>query len=252
MKARSRTMQTRSLVAIACALLGVNLIAQGCAFDDSTEAAKPYHAPDGGVDGTAGDAAQQGETSIQGLCTKIGGYATVQKIGADTVTAMHADCRMAGYFAALTDDQKTHMSECFQIYLGATFDCSGMTYTGSKDSKGQECRSMTQTHQGLGISADDFRAFREDMVATMKANNMATTDVNSVMDLLTGVAGVYNANKKGNYQCTCPQNAGCVIVEAGVDTGIDAAKEGGGNDAAIDTGGGGNDAAPQDAASDGG
>jgi hypothetical protein len=249
-----RTMQTRTLAAIAIAALAVNVAVQGCAFDDSTDAAKPYHLADGGADGTVGDAALQGETSVQGLCVKVGGYASVQKIGSDTVSAMSNDCRLAGFFASLSADQKQHMVECFQVFLGATFDCASTSYANSKDSKGQACRDMKTTHQNMGISADDFRAFREDTVATMKANNMQTPDVNSVMDLLTGVSGVYNAAKKGNEQCTCPQGSGqCIYVDAGIDTGTDAAKEGGGTiDAAPDTGGGGNDAAAEAAVDAGG
>ena len=246
---------TRACTSIAAAM-GAALVTiaaiQGCSFDDSTDAAKPYHAQDGGPDGTAGDAGTGEETSIQGLCVKVGGYAAVQKIASETVTSMSNDCRMGGYFAALGADAKQHMVECFQVYMGATFDCTGVSYIGSKDSKGAACRDMKTAHNGLGITADDFLAFRQDIVATMGANKMQTTDVNRVMDLLTGVAGVYNGAKKGNYACTCPADSGeCIVVrDAGIDadtgTGTDAASEGGASDAAADTGSA-SDAAPQDA-----
>ena len=77
MPMRPRPMQTKTVLAIAFAALTVNVTAQGCAFDDSTDAAKPYNGLDGGSDGTVGDAALQGETSIQGLCLKVGGFANV-------------------------------------------------------------------------------------------------------------------------------------------------------------------------------
>ena len=236
------TLKKRLLV-IAGAALALNAAVQGCAFDDTTDAAHPYRAADASLDGTLDDGGLGQETSILGLCVKVGGAAEVAKIATDTNAKLQADCRIGGYFATLSADQMAHMNDCFVTYLGATFDCTGVTYTGAKDSKGQDCRSMTNAHQGLGISNDDFTAFREDVVAVLTAHNMAAADKTSVLSLLTGVAGVYSPNKKGNYECTCANDAGCTAVpyiDAGKDAEAGRDAGGGGMDSggAADTGGG--------------
>jgi hypothetical protein len=245
------TLRKRLLV-IAGALVALNVAMQGCAFDDTTEAAHPYNGLDATVDGTSDDGGGGQETSILGLCVKVGGAAEVTKIATDTNAKLAADCRIGGYFATLSSDSMTHMNDCFSTYLGATFDCAGVSYLGSKDSKGQDCRSMANAHQGLGISSDDFTAFREDIVSVMKAHNMATSDVNSVLSLLTGVAGVYSPNKKGNYECTCPNDAGCVYAPQ-MDAGRDAegGTEAGTEAGPMDSGGGTDTGGGTDAGADG-
>jgi hypothetical protein len=223
--------------------VAATIAAQGCAFDDSSLDAKPFRL-DGGADATVGDAAQVNEAGqVVGLCSRVGDVAGVTKIASDSITTLSQDCRIGPYFTTLSANDSKHLSDCFAIYLQATFACSGVTYAGSKDSAGNDCRSMRTAHQGLGITADDNTAFQQDMVAAMKANGMQQTDITAVISAFNGVQGVYSAQRKGNPQCvSCDPSSGltCIpvpTVDAGTPT-TDAGDDA--SDAALadDTGGG--------------
>lgn len=224
----------------------------GCAFDDSTEDAKKYTpAQDASLDSTGGGDANV--MPMQDLCGQLGGTDAVGKLAGDMLTKMSADCRIGAYLTALSADQQQHHRECFTTYLQSAVECKNASmalvkYAGAKDSKGVDCKAVPQAHQALNLTKSDYAAFEDDLNSALAASMVATPLRQSVLSLLRGQPGIYNANKNGNYMCdmTC---MGCVPVPDG---GVDARAEGGTTDAAQDTGTAADSGGSTDAQADGG
>lgn len=232
----------------AVVVIGIPLLTAGagCAFDDSSEDVKKYNpAVDGGLDATSGDGAVIVPT--QDLCGKMGGLDNVKKISTNMIAKVSADCRIGPYMTNLSAAVKKHHDECFATYLASAFQCkdaanAAILYIGSKDSAGQACGSITATHAQLNLTKSDYAAFEDDLNSSMTADNVETSLRQSVLSVLRGQPGVYNANKSGNAMCTvaaCQTCVPVVAIDAGVDSG-DGGKDSGDAappvDAGVDTG----------------
>jgi hypothetical protein len=162
------------------------------------------------------------------LCGKYGGYTEVKKIAAEIVTHVAQDCRISAPIANLQPGRETqHFNECFEIFIGSTFQCPEAVYVANqtRDSAGERCRSMTQAHQGYNLRTADFNAFVGAIGAGLRAKNVSEEDIRLLAPSFEGTrTGVVQTNNQPtkNTHCTCPgglyMGQSCtVIVDAGID-----------------------------------
>ncbi len=160
------------------------LVMAACSFetgaeDDDSGTGKA----DAGKDSTAtGDG---GIPIGAGTCAKYGGPDTVKKVVADALAAVKSDCRISRSFAGLDAARTLHVRDCLEIQFSELLQCDGaVAYTGSKDSKGTACRSMTEAHKNSNISLGDFDAFTEDVVSALQANGVEQGDISAIASQL--------------------------------------------------------------------
>jgi len=117
------------------------------------------------------------------MCERNGGYPVVEKAMADLVTKLKTDCRVDRYFLAMTTERLQHMQECMALQLGWIMRCPGVRYP-STDLKGEACRDVHKTHEGLGIHNEDFDAMIDDILAVLTDAKIASNDLVSIGDAL--------------------------------------------------------------------
>jgi hypothetical protein len=117
-----------------------------------------------------------------------------------------------------------------------------VTYEGSKASNGQACRNMQQSHQNMGLTSDDYLAFRDSVVAALRdTGKLIPSDIGAVVARMNGERGVYNGGATGYPECTCGAGGPCTPpppppppdsgTDAPRDVGVEAAPDTGATDA---------------------
>jgi len=139
----------------------------------------------GGSGGTGTGGAGGG---AQTLCEKYGGASNIDSvIRSNVIPEIAGDCRISTFFTSLSEDGLNHVVDCLSIQAQELFQCEGVSYAGSMDSQGVACRSMTQAHQGLGITQADFDALIEDVVAGLTEAGVEDTDIAAAAPALLGM-----------------------------------------------------------------
>jgi hemoglobin len=105
------------------------------------------------------------------LYERLGGLDAIRAVVDATVARQGADERIAGKFAR-TDLGRLKANFADQICEATGGPC---TYTG---------RSMTETHQGMGVTAGEFDAFVEDVVAVLDQFQVPNADRDELLGLL--------------------------------------------------------------------
>ncbi|MEP7122824.1 MAG: group 1 truncated hemoglobin [Byssovorax sp.] len=155
----------------------------GCLFIDNpnatsatgTSAASSSASGTGGADSGTGSSSGTGGMGLPPLCTKYGGYGTVEVVVGHLVGALVADCRISPFFTSLTPARQQHLGDCLTKQVAVLMHCPGIKY--DTDSNGGECRDMKASHKGLGVRADDFDALIEDVVATLTKDGVTKEDI---------------------------------------------------------------------------
>ena len=212
-------------------------LAYACSVEDenpgTTRKVDAGGGTEGGIDPKNNPDAQLGAP----ICGKYGGYDNVKSISAAIIARVAADCRIGSPIATLNAEDTQHFAECFQIQIGGAFQCPGITYIAgtTKDSKGQNCRDMSRAHQGLNLRNADFNAFVEDVSAELTAKGLTPDDIRAIAPVFEGTrTGVVQTNNQPdrNTHCSCAgglyMGKAClpeagIIIDAGIDTGTDAA-----------------------------
>jgi hemoglobin len=154
-------------------------VLSGCNGDEP-----PMNANGGGA---AGESSSETEET---LCAKYGGKDNVASVVQTQVLgAIAGDCRINTFFTSLSADGFTRVSDCLTIQVQELFGCEGIHYEGSEASNGLACRSMAQTHAGLGISTGDFDALIEDVVAGLGEAGIEEADIMAAAPALLGMKG---------------------------------------------------------------
>ncbi|MET0384635.1 MAG: hypothetical protein ABW321_01690 [Polyangiales bacterium] len=145
----------------------------------------------GGAGGTAGRAAGSGGAGGGGagtLCAKYGGAEAVDGVVREhIVPALAGDCRISPFFTTLTPAALLHVEDCLAIQVQGLFGCPGVTYEGSEDSAGAECRDMRASHANLGVSSGDFAALIDDVVKGLTEAGVAGADIQAAAPALLGL-----------------------------------------------------------------
>jgi hypothetical protein len=143
-----------------------------------------------GGSGTSGSDAggAGGSAPMESLCEKYGGEDNVASVvEVNVIGAIAADCRISAHFTELDADSFTHVVDCLTTQVQELFGCDGITYAGSMSSVDRACRSMTEAHQGLGISKGDFDALIEDVVSGLTEAGVEEGDINAAAPALLGM-----------------------------------------------------------------
>jgi hypothetical protein len=106
----------------------------------------------------------------------------VEKVSFDIVATVAADCRINAFFTGLPPEKVQHIGDCVTKQIAVLTRCPGIKY--DVDSNGQDCRDMKSAHHGLGLRADDFTAFLEDITATLKADGIEQADIEAMVNPL--------------------------------------------------------------------
>lgn len=109
------------------------------------------------------------------LCTKYGGYATVEVVVNDLVGALVADCRISKFFTTLTTERVSHLHDCLVKQVAVVMRCPGIKY--DIDNAGVECRDMKTAHKGISIRQADFDALVQDLVGVLTKDGVAAADI---------------------------------------------------------------------------
>lgn len=109
------------------------------------------------------------------LCTKYGGYATVEAVVNDLVGALVADCRISKFFTTLTTERVSHLHDCLVKQVAVVMRCPGIKY--DIDNAGVECRDMKTAHKGISIRQADFDALVQDLVGVLTKDGVAAADI---------------------------------------------------------------------------
>ena len=112
------------------------------------------------------------------LCTKYGGYATVQVVVDDLVGALVADCRISRFFTTLTTERVSHLRDCLVKQVAVVMRCPGIKY--DIDNAGVECRDMKTAHKGISIRQADFDALIQDLVGVLAKDGVAAADIDTL------------------------------------------------------------------------
>jgi hypothetical protein len=213
-------------------VVGVSALAYACGSGDENPAVD--HGKVAGTDsGTVDPTGVPPTTPPSAFCGKYGGVTNVNAMAANILSKAQADCRISGGFAGLNQGQQQHLLECFQVQLGNAFHCDGVTYVAgqTKDSKGNECRSMSDAHSpnnmpgNMRLRNADYLAFLDAVSSTFNAQQGATKED------LTSVAAFFEGQKTNIVQTAdqpdrnsyCPADKSCTtcqppdIIDAGKD-----------------------------------
>ena len=167
----------RSLVPLAAC----TLIVSSCYLDNPTarEGVDAGSSADGGADvGTPDTSAPADAASVDAgppLCTKYGGYGTVQTVVNDFIGALVADCRVSKFFTTLSAERVGHLHDCLVKQVAVVMRCPGIRY--DIDSAGVECRDMKSAHKGISIHQADFDALVQDLVTVLARDGVTSTDI---------------------------------------------------------------------------
>ncbi len=167
-------------------LLSSGLLVTACYLDNPA----PRAAADGGggaltdaaamiVDGAA--PLPDGSPAIDAgppLCTKYGGYATVEVVVNDLVGVLVADCRISKFFTTLTTERVSHLHDCLVKQVAVVMRCPGIKY--DVDNAGVECRDMKTAHKGISIRQADFDALVQDLVGVLTKDGVAAADIDTL------------------------------------------------------------------------
>jgi hypothetical protein len=130
------------------------------------------------IDGRdGGDAAAPGDAGPP-LCTKYGGFSTVQVVVNDFVGALVADCRISRFFTTLTAERVGHLHDCLVKQVAVVMRCPGIKY--DIDNAGVECRDMKTAHKGISIRQADFDALIQDLVTVLTRDGVAQADIDAI------------------------------------------------------------------------
>lgn len=145
----------------------------------SPDAAALDATADGATSGNAADARPDGRLdAAPPLCTKYGGYGTIETVVGDLFGALVADCRISRFFTGLTTERKGHLYDCLVKQVAVTMGCPGIKY--DVDNAGLDCRDMVSSHKGLSIRSADFDALIQDLVTVMLKDGVAQADIDAV------------------------------------------------------------------------
>lgn len=160
------------------------------------------------------------------LCAKYGGYPAVEVVVDHAVAAVAADCRINAFFLTLSADKLTHVVECLKLQVGAAMGCDGLKYAGSSDTSGVACRSMTDAHKGLGVTAADFSAFVETVEISLRHDGVTIPDLVPIDSFLNATQSliVEQPETGTDDKSTCDAGAPEISGETAV---VDAAADGG-------------------------
>jgi hypothetical protein len=90
------------------------------------------------------------------------------------------------------------------IQVQELFGCEGVQYVGAQSSLGSDCRSMTEAHQGLGISKGDFDALIEDVVTGLTEAGVSAEDIGAAAPALLGLEGdIVESTSTDNTKIMC-------------------------------------------------
>jgi len=192
--------------------------------------------PDSGTGTGDTDAVATGTstTPTQGapICGKYGNAAGVATIADNILTAAKADCRISAGFAVGGQGSGQHLKECFELQMQSFFQCDGVTYVGgtTKDSNGDQCRSMGDAHRNLNLRKADFIAFQQITLSELAKAGLSTDDQTSINSAILGTqTQVVQTNQQPTqYEfCSCPNglynDASCTVY---IDGGTDASDSG--------------------------
>lgn len=134
-------------------------------------------------DAPASDAPQDGpgEAAVDAgpaLCTKYGGYKTIETVVGDLFGALVADCRISRFFTVLSAEKQGHLHDCLVKQVAVVMGCPGIKY--DVDNAGVDCRDMVSSHKGLSIRGADFDALVQDLVTVMLKDGVAQADIDAV------------------------------------------------------------------------
>lgn len=136
------------------------------------------------------------------LCTKYGGYATVEVLIANLVSTLVADCRISRFFTKLTPAAVQHLVDCLVKQVAVLMRCPGIRY--DVDNEGVECRDMLSAHKGQSIRQGDFDALVEDLVAVLQKSGVATADIDALAPSILALApDIVTNSAPGNGHAVC-------------------------------------------------
>ena len=169
-------MKLASILAPSLLLCALGSTFAGC-FIDNPDAVAPGTGAEAGVDASTGDDAGEPDAGPT-LCTKYGGYPTVEVIIGQLFQSLLADCRISKFFSGLTPDRQQHLYDCLVDQVSVVLGCPGIRY--DVDNAGVECRDMRTSHKGLAIRGEDFDALIEDLVGVLQGLNVEPDDIAAV------------------------------------------------------------------------
>ncbi len=188
-----------------------SLVGVGC-YIDNPNAAKPS-APDAGAyvdaagdSATASDGGEPDADRGPPLCTKYGGYPTMEKVVADLFGALVADCRVSRFFTGLSAERQTHLYDCLVKQVAVLMRCPDIRY--DVDNAGAECRDMKVSHKGLAIRGADFDALVQDLVVVLQKDGVTQADIDSIAPSLLGLRGDIVTNSAPGNARVCDAGGG--------------------------------------------
>ncbi|MCK6509461.1 hypothetical protein L6R29_05765 [Myxococcota bacterium] len=107
------------------------------------------------------------------LYQRLGEEAGIQKVVGDFVNRVVADSKINGYFLNSTVDG--------QRFTGCLFKQIGQATGGPQK---YDCKGMKETHQGMGISKQDFTDLVGHLVDSLKDAKVAQADIDAVVAVL--------------------------------------------------------------------
>jgi hemoglobin len=142
----------------------------------------------------AGSLADTGVTAESGggdggetLCAKYGGQPMVAAMIPGILGVIAGDCRVDAYFATLGMAKINHIADCMVNQVGGLFQCPGVVYAGSVDTKGVACLDMKTAHMGMGLSVGDFNALVDDIAKGLTMGGVSAADIQSAAPALMGM-----------------------------------------------------------------
>ncbi len=143
------------------------------------------------------------------LCTKYGGYKTIEVVVGDLFGALVADCRISRFFTGLTMARQGHLYDCLVKQVAVVMGCPGIKY--DVDNEGVDCRDMVTSHKGLSIRGADFDALIQDLVTVMLKDGVAQADIDAVAPKLLALRDdivTNSAPAHGKSVCDASTDAG--------------------------------------------
>ena len=162
-------------------LVACTLLASSCYLDNPTarEGADAGSSSDAAVDVGTPDAASPADAAQADagppLCTKYGGYGTVEVVVNHFIGALVADCRVSKFFTTLSAERVRHLHDCLVKQVAVVMRCPGIRY--DIDSAGVECRDMKSAHKGISIHQADFDALVQDLVTVLARDGVTSADI---------------------------------------------------------------------------